>query len=54
MEFAADRVGAHVFYRNLVTRVAITDAYIDQIVDEFLARYGVPQSAALETAPAPS
>ncbi len=51
MEFAADRVGAHVFYRNLVTRVAITDAYIDQIVDEFLVRYGVPQSAGSGTAP---
>jgi AcrR family transcriptional regulator len=51
VEFAADRVGAHVFYRNLVTRVPITDAYIDQIVDEFLARYGVRQSAALADAP---
>jgi AcrR family transcriptional regulator len=51
VEFAADRVGAHVFYRNLVTRVPITDAYIDQIVDEFLTRYGVRQSAALADAP---
>jgi AcrR family transcriptional regulator len=51
VEFAADRVGAHVFYRNLVTRVPITDAYIDQIVDEFLTRYGVLQSAALADAP---
>jgi AcrR family transcriptional regulator len=51
VEFAADRVGAHVFYRNLVTRVPVTDAYIDQIVDEFLTRYGVRQSAALADAP---
>ena len=45
VEFAADRVGAPVFYRNLVTRAPITDAYIDQVVDEFLARYGVRQDA---------
>ena len=46
VEFAADTVGAPVFYRHLVSRARITDAYIAQIVDEFLARYGV-QSAAL-------
>lgn len=52
VEFAADRIGAHVFYRNLVTRVPVTDAYIDQVVDEFLARYGVPQPAPFDAAPA--
>ncbi len=43
VEFAADRIGAPVFYRHLVTRARITDAYIDQMIDEFLARYGVRQ-----------
>jgi len=47
VEFAADTVGAPVFYRHLVSRAPIDDAYVEQMVDEFLTRYGARQSAAL-------
>ena len=44
-EFAADAIGAPLFYRHLVLRDAVDDAYIERVVDSFLARYGVRQDA---------
>jgi AcrR family transcriptional regulator len=45
LEYAADAVGAPIFYRHLVMHDRATDAYIDAVVDDFIARYGVEQSA---------
>src|SRR2546423_11039308 len=47
VEFAAESVGAPLFYRYLVMHDRATDAYIDAVVDDLIARYGVEQSAAL-------
>ena len=41
LEFACDFVSAPMFYRHLVSGASISDAYIDQLVDEFFTRYGV-------------
>jgi AcrR family transcriptional regulator len=45
LDFALDTIAAPLFYRHLVSRAPITRPYIDKIVDEFIARYGVLQSA---------
>jgi AcrR family transcriptional regulator len=45
LEFALDSLAAPLFYRHLVNRGPITSAYVDRIIDEFLARYGVLQEA---------
>ena len=47
LDFALDTIAAPLFYRHLVSRAAITSAYVDKIVDEFIARYGTLQSAGL-------
>jgi AcrR family transcriptional regulator len=43
LDFALDSLAAPLFYRHLVNRGPITAAYVDKIVDEFLARHGVMQ-----------
>jgi len=41
LEFATDQIGAPIFYRNLLMHERASDAYIDEVVDAFVARYGV-------------
>lgn len=41
LEFAADTLGAPVFYRHLLMHERVTDAYIARVVDGFVARFGV-------------
>lgn len=41
LEFAADTLGAPVFYRHLLMHERVTDEYIARVVDGFVARYGV-------------
>jgi AcrR family transcriptional regulator len=43
VEFAADTLGAPLFYRHLVMNERVTNEYIDRVIDEFLARYAVRQ-----------
>ncbi len=45
LEYACDFVSAPLFYRHLVSGASISDAYIDQIVDEFFTRYGAHEPA---------
>ncbi len=40
LEFACDAIGAPIFYRHLVMHERVSDAYIEKIVDGFVARYG--------------
>jgi AcrR family transcriptional regulator len=44
LEFACDQLSAPLFYRHLLLHAGIDDAYIDKVVAEFLARYGVRSS----------
>ncbi len=39
-DLAADMLSAPLFYRHLVMRRPVDDAYLDEIVDGFVARYG--------------
>jgi AcrR family transcriptional regulator len=43
IEFAADLVGAPVFYRHLVMHEPVTDDYIARVVDAVVTRYGIKQ-----------
>jgi AcrR family transcriptional regulator len=45
LDFAADQIGAPMFYRYLLMHERVTNAYIDQVVDAFLARYGAMASS---------
>jgi AcrR family transcriptional regulator len=47
VEFAAESMGASLFYRYLVMHDRATDVYIDAVVDDLIARYGAEQSVAL-------
>jgi AcrR family transcriptional regulator len=47
LEFAADQIGGPVFYRHLLMHEIVDDAYIDRVVDGFLAHYGVPAEASV-------
>jgi AcrR family transcriptional regulator len=40
MEYAADTLSAPIFYHHLVLHELVDDAYLDHIVDEFIARFG--------------
>jgi len=40
-EFVADQLGGPLFYRHLVLHERVDDAYIDAVVDNLIARYGV-------------
>jgi AcrR family transcriptional regulator len=40
-DFAADILSAPLFYRHLVMRETVTDEYVERVVDNFIARYGV-------------
>jgi AcrR family transcriptional regulator len=40
-DFAADMLAAPLFYRLLVLHERVTDAYLDEVVEAFLTRYGV-------------
>jgi AcrR family transcriptional regulator len=44
-EFAADAIAAPLFYRHLVLRSRVDDAYVDHVVDDFIARYGVVEES---------
>jgi len=41
VEFAVDQLGGPIFYRHLLMHEIVDDAYIERLVDDFLARYGV-------------
>jgi AcrR family transcriptional regulator len=41
VEFACDQLSAPLFYRHLLLHVEIDDAYVDKVVTDFMARYGV-------------
>jgi AcrR family transcriptional regulator len=41
LEVAADGAAAPIFYRHLVSHMPIDDGYIEQVIDAFLAAYGV-------------
>ena len=45
LDFAVDQIGAPLFYRHLLMHDRITDAYIEQVAHDFVARYGVPSMA---------
>ena len=45
-DFAADSLAGQLFYRHLVLHESVDDAYIDTVIDAFLARYGVESDAA--------
>ncbi|HWS44605.1 MAG TPA: TetR/AcrR family transcriptional regulator [Acidimicrobiia bacterium] len=45
-EFAADAVVAQLFYQHLVRHESIDDEYLERVVDDFLARYGLEQANA--------
>ena len=45
VEFAADLLSGPLFYRHLVMHAPITDEYIAQVIDSFMARYGVGDAA---------
>jgi len=52
LDFAADTLGAPLFYRNLVLGEPIDDAYVEKAVNNFLARYGlVHDDRGVTTAP---
>ena len=40
LEAAVDQLGGPLFYRHLVTRMPIDEAYVNEIVDSFIASYG--------------
>jgi AcrR family transcriptional regulator len=40
LEFAADQIGGPIFYRHLLMHEIVDDAYIEQLVADFVARYG--------------
>ncbi len=41
LDFAADYLHSPVFYRHLVMHERVTDEYIAQVIDGFVARYGI-------------
>ena len=43
LDFAVDQIGAPLFYRHLLMHERVNDDYIDHVVEDFVARYGVPQ-----------
>jgi AcrR family transcriptional regulator len=44
LEFAIDQLGAPLFYRYLLLHEVVDDSYVEKVVDEFVARYGVAQN----------
>ncbi len=46
LEFAIDQLSAPLFYRHVMMHTGVDDAYIDNVVREFVARYGVPGAQA--------
>jgi AcrR family transcriptional regulator len=43
LDYATDTLGAPLFYRYVLMHEIIDDAYIERVVDDFVARYGVAQ-----------
>jgi len=46
LEFATDQLTAPLFYRHLLMRVEVDEAYVERVVAEFLERYGTRERAA--------
>ena len=42
LDFATDQLSAPLFYRHLLLHADIDDTYVDKVVTDFMARYGVP------------
>ncbi|HEX5097209.1 MAG TPA: TetR/AcrR family transcriptional regulator [Acidimicrobiia bacterium] len=41
LDAAVDQLGGPLFYRHLVTRMPIDEAYVNELIDSFIASYGV-------------
>jgi AcrR family transcriptional regulator len=48
-EVAMDLLVAPLFYRHMVLHTPIDDAYIDAVVDDFVARYGIAPAVGART-----
>ena len=47
LDFATDQLSAPLFYRHLLVGAAVDEQYVEQVVADFLARYGTRERAAV-------